>query len=581
MDVISLEENLPMRKNNVLLATAIAATLVASMNASYAGLANHPECASCTAAVTTTINVATYSLVPIVDQAKGVIYGTHLFGSNSDTLILPKESGVYADAKWTIEGTPTGKIQLVATLQGASFSGNPILAYNGLVDPTLLPAPDAMTTDCTPATTPTQCTWRFGNTVTPLSNGESFNILYKLTKAATTLGTDGGEVKMTVKLGTVTAPNVMGEQTITVATGKDPFTVQFSGTDNTYIKVAVAEENKAFVTQMPTAVGTDPEYLGANEVVFGYMYIQPEKYVKSDNGYTDWMLGNISVTTGGDPAFGAGYNKETAILTTLTVSENGQFAASTGSNGSVYLRAAGQNIAAKSITDTNAVWELTDTDLSNMVNKATDTTGGCKSGEYCIPLVIKANGTTPINIPPENGPKVEFNLDYASATSKKSLLYPAEDAPEVLLTRYIQDGVSCWVFNVPFPEAIDELNLRIINDSTITPVGTDCVWGTLYKKEGKEPLGNKVPFGCPTKEGTLYIGSNKLWGELFPTVTGGSRGSMLITSTLAKMEVLALLRLKSPPCFGNVPGGCSTPNTNPLTNLSTGAHGVACAPNYR
>jgi hypothetical protein len=576
MDVISLEENLPMRKNNVLLATAIAATLVVSMNASYAGLANYPECASCATAVTEAIGTATYSLVPIPDKAKGVIYGTHLFGSNSDTLILPKENGIYADARWTIEGTPTGKIQLMATLQGASFSGNPILAYKGAPDPTLLPAPDIMTTDCTPATTPTQCTWRFGNATTSLSNGDSFNILYKLTKAATTLGTDGGEVKMTVKLGTVTAPNVMGEQTITVATGKDPFTVQFSGTDNTYIKVAVAEENKAFVTQMPTAVGTDPEYLGANEVVFGYMYIQPEKYVKIDDGYSEWMLGGNAL---------AGYNKDNAILTTLTISENGQFAASTGSNGSVYLRAQGQNIAAKSITDTDAVWQLTDTDLGNMVKGATDSTGKCNTttNVNCIPLVIKVNGTTPINIPPENGPKVQFNLDYASATSKKGLLYPVKDAPEVLLTRYIQDGVSCWVFNVPFPAAMDELNLRIINDSTITPVGTDCVWGTLYKKEGGEPLGNKVPLGCPTKEGTLYIGFNKLWGPegLFPTVTGGGRGQMLITSTLAKMEVLALLRLKSPPCFGNVPGGCSTPNTNPLTNLSTGAHGVACAPNYR
>jgi hypothetical protein len=196
--------------------------------------------------------------------------------------------------------------------------------------------------------------------------------------------------------------------------------------------------------------------------------------------------------------------------------------------------------------------------------------------EHCIPLYVKTDGNTAINIPPEDGPKVQFSLDYA--TSKKGLKYPADTDPAVMLTRYIQDGVSCWVFNVPFPDAIDELNLRIINDSTLAPVGPDCVWGTLYGKDGK-PIGKKTSLGCPTKEGTLYLNSDKL-KALF-TTTGGGRGSLFLTSTLAKMEVMALLRLKSPPCFGNVPGGCSTPNTNPLTNLSTGAHGVACAPNYR
>lgn len=615
-----------MRKNNVLLATAIAATLVASMNASYAGLMNYPGCNTATTltahAGTNVPNdifckatiaanaiapamvgnpvagtgVITQSLVPMPATDKGIIYGTHLFGSNGDSLTLPSGTN-YADAKWTIEGTPTGKLQIIAILTGASFNGNPILAFEGTSNPlntSTTPTgggtsiPD-FSQDCIPASFPTKCTWRFGNsTDTSISNGNAFHILYQLTKAATTLGTNGGAVKLEVQFGTSGSATIMGDQTIPVATGQDPFTVQFKGTDNTYIKVAVAEENKAFVTQKPTALGVDSEFLGANSVIFGYMYMQPNNYVKINDGYTDWAFNIAS-----NPITKAGYDSTASVLTTLTLSDNGQFAASTGNNGGVFLHARGQDIAAKSIKDTDAVWQLTDANLADMMMGTTDTGGfgQCKSGDHCIPLYVKVDGNTAINIPPEDGPKVQFSLDYASL--KKGLKYPADADPVVLLTRYIQDGVSCWVFNVPFPDAVDELNLRIINDSTITPTGTDCVWGTLYGKDGK-PVGKKTSLGCPGKEGTLYIGSEKLWGSttlpapatppatpgLF-TATGGSRGSMFITSTLAKMEVMAMLRLKSPPCFGNVPGGCNATNSNPLTNLSTGAHGVACAPNYR
>ncbi|BAP54671.1 secreted protein [Thioploca ingrica] len=561
-----------MRKNNVLLAAAITATLVVSMNASYAEVANYPTgCVDATGTTSSTFpcntlytsNTVVGSVVPITDATKGVIYGTHLFGASGNDVVLPAETSGYAAVQFVVEGTPSKRLQLRATLDGAEFKvvgTNPavtspdlkFISPNGTTDPTPVNSAKSCTTD------KKQCQWQFGDDATTLlKTGDSFYILYRITKAQANLATAGGQVKMTVDFGVVGNPQIMGTKTIVVATSQEPFKVFFEGTGNTDIKVAVADESKSFIMSKP-----DTTLLpNSSEAVFGYMSILNEVNVKSDNGYSDWALGSTDKV-------------DQTIKTTLTIDDEGQFTASlTNSTGSVYLSTKGgtEQIKAESVKETAAVWELSDTELATLA-------GECdfkKKTSKCIPIVIKADGKTAINVPPEQGPKAVFNLSYDKSTSQDNLIYPGKDDPEQRLSRYRQDGTSCWVYNVPSPIAQDEINIRVINDSKIVPPGDDCVWGSLYGKDGKL-VGNKTPLGCTTAKGTLYLTSTT--GKLADLISGltAGRGTMLITSTLAKMEVMAMLRLKSPPCFRNTDSNCSATNSNPLTNLSTGAHGVSC-----
>ena len=577
-----------MRKNNTLLAAAIAATFVVSMNAAYAGLANYPVCSGSDTDIATsecnmqyTANATVGTVVPICDSAQGVMYGTHLFGDSSSGVALPSSaSNGYAAAVWYIKGTPKDRMQLTATIQGAEFdfggaskTSTVTSDYPKLVfDSSVTTSPFSQGTHTKSCTT-TECKWRFGNESTTLADGDKFYIIYKITNASTTLGTAGGQVTMAVKIGTINQEDIIGsEETITVATSKEPLKINFQSTNNPYIKVSVAAENKGFITQIASG-SEDLELIAPDKAIFGYVYAEKAECVKLVDGYTDWNFNDVD-----DDA------------TTLTINEEGQFNASlTDSSGRVYLDTTAGEIAADSVTTTDAVWNLGGIQLQNIFDSLISSTTSSNCPNYtstttaCVPIVIQADGTNQINIPAEEGPKAQLNLSYSTTTANKTdIKYPSDDAAEQRLAKYIQDGISCWVFNVPFGGAVDEFNMRVINDSSTTPVNldgtpnTDCVQGTLYGPDGTE-IG-KESLGCPPAGGTLYIGNTQL-REIYsgyPSTTG--RGTMFITSTLQKMEVLAMLRRKSPPCFGDkVCAG----NNNPLTNLSTGTHGVACAPNYR
>ena len=589
MDVISLEENLAMRKNNTLLAAAIAATFVASMNVSYAGIANYPLCPNTAPPVVSDCNTAFpdpnigTTVVPIVDNDQGIIYGTHLFGGGS-SIDLPSDD--YAAVKWTIEGTPKGRMQITATLAGADFnipsgtanstsiSDYPQLVFSSSAGSTSPLQGIDYTKNCSSSNS---CIWSFGDAETSLANSDAFYIVYKLTNAGSTLATDGGKVTMTVKAGTnkSNANIILAEKDVTVATSKEPFTVDFVGTNNINIKVSVAADNKKFIT----SATPDKELISPDQAIFGYMKVTPSKNVRIDNGYTPWMLGASDKDT-----------LKVDAGTTLTIDDIGQFAASTGGNGKVELLTT-PPISAIAVSVDAASWNLTDTDMASIFKGTGTITDSCSStttpytDPACIPIAIKADGTNQINIPDGDGPKAVLNLSYKATTSVNDIKYPAGDV-EQRLTKYSQDGISCWVFNVPFAGAIDQFNMRIFNDSSTTPLtstgdlDTECVQGTLYGPDGAE-IG-KEALGCPPAGGALYIGTNEMATIFsgFPTTVG--RGTMFITSTLQKMEVLAMTRFKAPPCKKDSPDGfCGGVGKSPLTNISTGAHGVACAPNYR
>ncbi len=570
-----------MRKNNVLLAAAIAATLVVPMSAAYAGFDNYMGCptgsgtssTSCivTLGVSGTVTpAASHSVIPMNSSADGgVKYGTHLFGATGNSVVLPSKQSEYAVAEWTVEGTPGGEIQVTAELEGASFNGTTtapevMLEYKGgsslVINGNGTTAQPSNIGDCN--NTITKCTWLLKSAVTAgvltLNDQDKLYVIYKLTKAGDKLKEVGGQINMIGKLGTAINEDIMGKKTIVVATGTDPLKeVTLAETLNTQIKIATAEGSTGFIS---TGTTTSDEYLGASEVIFGYLTIKNNLEAVADDGYTPWQLGGTGFT--------AGHNATTGVNTMLTVKAGGQFAASlTGSKGLVYLRtlgATGNMIPggeAKSVTETEATWELTDDALQAITTAEK------------VGLVIKADGATMINVPEEDFPTAELTLSYAATNSMKDIKYPGGDSDGVVLTKYRQDGTICWVYNVAFPAATDEINVRITNDSTTE----GCVKGSLFEKDGTPVGTGAVELGCVQGGATLYIGSAKI-ADLFnlPPDKGG-RGIMLVTSTLPKMEMLSMLRAKSPVCYGPA---CSPPNNyNPLTNMSVGAHGVACIPN--
>lgn len=562
-----------MRKDNVLLAAAIAATLVVPMSAAYAGLANYGGgCGStgiCTinftdgagAGTVTATATNSFSIISTIDADQGIMYGTHLFGASGNNVVLPATTN-YAAAEWTVEGTPGGEIQVTAEVDGASFvekelylsykvapaNPNPGLTIKGEIN--------SNAGDCN--STRTKCTWLLSGATDTLHNDDKLYVVYKLNKAADRLKEDNGQVKMTVKLGTATNEDIMGKEEIVIATGTDPLTVTLEETFNTNIKIATAEGSKGFIS---TATTTPLELFNSDEVIFGYLTVKQDNGAVADDGYTPWALGDaISANT----IFKAAHSATDGVNTMLTIKEGGQFAASLkGSKGSVNLRDDQGNLIAeaKSVTENEAIWELTDENLNAIA------TGNRMS------ISVKVDGETMVNVPEEDFPKAQLTLSYAATNSMKDIKYPPGDDEGVLLTKYRLDGTVCWVYNVAFPAATDEINIRITNDSTVE----GCVKGSLFGTDGTEIGTGAVELGCVQGGATLYIGSAKI-AELFnlPSDKQG-RGVMLVTSTLPRMEMLSMLRAKSPVCYG---AACSPPNNyNPLTNISVGAHGVACVSN--
>jgi hypothetical protein len=316
--------------------------------------------------------------------------------------------------------------------------------------------------------------------------------------------------------------------------------------------VSVASGNTEFSSRDPNST----EFYGPNEAVVGYFCLENIADVYDFTGKT-WALGNTNTSSGGSDAFDAGYDADNNVDTALSIL-GGQFAASvTDSKGAVILKLSdlsGTDILAESVTTSDAIFQLSNDELMKIA-------GACSTDGAKIPITVKTDGTTPINLDLENPPELCFKLDYAEANSEHDIDYPESGC--VTLRKFRQDGTSCMVYQVPPSSAIEELNLRITNDSNIA--GT--VKGTLYALAGGDPVFTGVDLlGRELKAGeTVRITNSNLENDL----EGGpyswtGRGTMQITSTLPRLEIMTLLRNRLEP-------------GSPLINMSVGAHGTACA----
>jgi hypothetical protein len=547
-----------MRKKNTILAVAITATLSA-MNLASAGTFKNVTNDTCyktiigdgvTQAATACATLPTLtntsqgsglptSFVPTASADSPVIYGTHLFGSGGSALILPKTDK--AIAKYTVEGEIGFDFEFKVSLSnGAQFNNDPTLtldsAQGGI---TGLTVPKEGTGNCNGKT---YCTWSIGLNSGKLLNSEAFYVAYQM-KNAHALATIGETIDLTARLGS--AFTVIDEQTVSVAASANPLDVKLAGATDGQIRVSVTSGNTEFNSK-----GVAEDLLNQSSVIIGSLTIMNQPYVFGDTGLNEWALGDTTQGVFKAGTATGGHN------TKLTIT-NGQFAASVTppegetSTGKVYLRdSAGSEVAAaQTVTATEATFELTDGQLALIT--ASD------SGNGKVDIVLQADGETAVNIE-ENPPEATFILDYQATTSLQDETYPVAE-----LRKIRQDGTSCWVYNVPPATAIDILNLRITNESSIS--GT--VMGTLYNMSGGDPVftnvnlfgaGGDIPPGA-TKRVTQANIANDLEGGPY-SWTG--RGSLYMTSTLPELEIMVLLRATTPGA--------------PLTNLSTGASGAAC-----
>jgi len=540
-----------MRNKNILLAAAITATLSIMNQAVYATeMTNCDE--TCPDAPTIGGDIAALTIV-----TNDGVYGSHLFGSSSGSLVLPDNTDIALNRtiiKFKVEGTINFGFKFEVELSnGARFSDAPILEYKGDANLT-----GDGTSSCA---NQSDCSWTI---VIPedkeIADSEVFYLAYNLTNLSA-LETPGEVIKMTSNWTNISSGDPARNLEATLVTSQDPLTVTLeAGTENT-TRISVSTNNTEFTTNSTDTT----EYVSANEAVIGYLSIKNNSGVSAANGLP-WSLGDSNDAEGAD---------DDDIETTLTI-DSGQFAASlTESSGSVYIGLPGlqsdtidrgTKISATSVTSTTAIWQLSNTDLKNITDAVAGT--GTFAGNAGTPvIVIETDGTNAVNIE-ENPPEATLVIDYVDG--QLDVTYgPTE------LTDFRQDGTRCWVYNVPPPSTegvADTLNIRITNDSS-SVAGT--ILGTLYPMGGESTgltnpvftsvnlLGEGVELGAYqtvriTADDLTALGGDTpyVWWE-----SGNRRGTLLITSTLPKLEILTLMR---------------DVNVNILTNVSVGAHGSAC-----
>jgi len=260
---------------------------------------------------------------------------------------------------------------------------------------------------------------------------------------------------------------------------------------------------------------------------------------------------------------GAAGSADTLVSTTLNILEitDGQFDASTGSD-MVYIdvdrsgsKDATEPAAIVDATTNKATFTLTDAHMLLLIG----------AGPFPIRMIV--NTTTVINTV-ENPPKATLTIDFKQGDAAES--YGVEGqvvAGEV--SQIKRNGTVCIVYNVHKGEATMPADYS--TNPTTGPYGSYIrvtnrtgvdgkLTGLLYATDGTA-LGSGTLIEALNPGVTEVIDSWEIRQKLVAGGTWKGRAMLFITSTLSKMEMLALLR--------HQPGA-------PLTNVSVGASGPSC-----
>jgi hypothetical protein len=467
-----------------------------------------------------------------------ITYATELFGSGS--VVLPTAT---APEKWpaviyTTDGDISKSFNMTFSLSnGASFADTVLCADNDALNGTS-PNTGSITTTSAAGETVTykiQINTNDTSGDTVFDTGSKLVLAYKLTNTQA-LATADEDIEMTADLRTITVPPTPVNPALTTTVAKSAtaisakITPQASGT----VKISVASESKEFT-------GTAESYQNSTTAEIGLLEVKQAAEIKREDGINNFEIGSGKIELDG---------------TTLVI-ENGQFDASKASPGKVFLANTGDDTligeAAETVDeDGTATFELSSDEVASIIS----VTGGGND----VGIRFQVDGKTPINSV-ENPPPATFTLAYDEATIAGLEVGPVD------LRKIFQDGTKCTVYNVPNTAAQDDLSILITNDSVLSAELTL----TLDDQDGNELF--KGPIGPLEAWKTMRVSSEDLerlmqgvaidppapitWDQPLWT----KRGVLYISTTIPKIEILALLRDKA---------------SNINSNLSTGASGVAC-----
>jgi hypothetical protein len=482
------------------------------------------------------------------DNLNIVQYASEVFQAGTPT------SGVPSGGKTDGTGTDYHVVTYVwSALTGSLYTGKKFTATfslpnGGQFDKTGLAIDDG-DTDLTNCYTPIKLS---GGTATidltasascTLQDTSELYFAFKL-KGITTDTLIDSKVKLSVAFKDTSSFPPNASRSVVVAELKPGLKTKIIPEDSGFIYTSSAAEDKEFIT---TALGTIDSYISPNEAQIGYVYF--------DTGTTEVWREDAKT------AFIPGQLKDTATLTIT----NGQFSASPGggSTGKVFLYA-GSEIDADyvdpPVSDTRT-WTLSAAQLKEMAEYPNP------EGTGKVPIRIRLDGLTSVNqIDGEPLGKIEVKLGSLTPTP----ILNDTNCPTCSsnLLRIPSDGKTCWVHNVPAPEALDSTSIRITNDHPTLPAK---IIGTLYHEDGTsddftsvtviESLMPKetVRIGA---EDLVKLGANVTWKE--STSGGLERRVMKLVSTVPNVEVFNLLRGKGA--------------NQPSVNVSTGVRGVDCYP---
>jgi hypothetical protein len=407
-----------------------------------------------------------------------------------------------------------------------------------------------------------------------LSTANILDFTFTVGKAQNALKTAGGQITLSsvFKVAQTTDPIVgnkdadTSSKSLAIATSVSGADLAFSfdqGGAKAYIDVA--NDGKSF-----TGSGIKPL-----EVDYGYLRISsPGEDVLNRNATT--------------PQFGVfdGIAAGSADLWTpklktfkLTI-ENGNFNASGApSEGKVYIKldTSGSKILKAttfSADKLSATWDISSSTVASNVINDTTTTITQLLTETLVDginhqIMLSVNGTDAIAENRKVEPKGTLRVEYDDGNGGVS----APVTQTATLRHLKRNGTVCTLYNIPVLDALDVLNIRLINDS---PNVAGFVKGTLRYTDEK---GNVVEvFKSKTlveAEGlqphqSIRIGVDELQsnGEAW---TG--RGVLTLESNIPEpyLQVYALLRAK----MAGVTGDDVFPES-PLMNMSTGASGNGC-----
>jgi len=443
----------------------------------------------------------------------GTKYAKELFGDSAP--VIPSTAN--AAALYTVDGDINVSFDISFTLSDGEFSQDPTLAIaDSGGDYT------AAITKKSGGSNSNTVVYNVnaGSTSSSLSlmSGDQLMLAYQI-KDAASLGGDNGKVELSADLKTpFTNILVNPARKVVAALSEQAIEAQLTPEVDGTINISVADESKLFT-------GEDGAYQNTTTARIGYINIDNKTDVMASDGINAFIIGGSSTDA----------QTEGSKLEIT----GGQFAASIDSPGKVELNGVGIQ-ATVSEDGGTATFELEDADIGAIVG------AGDKVGIHIV--VDSATAINTVENPPQASLLIDFTEDNAADIS----LEPVD------LRQIKKDGTVCVLYNIPNSTALDTLNIRLTNDSSID--GT--ITAKMYDKDGAAvgpAEGIILNDGNPLGAGkTIRITADQLESAGFSWT---KRGIMELTSTLPKLEVLLLLR---------------NAETGILTNLSFGASGSSC-----